>query len=84
VKTLLYWALNAAELFITAADRKSVSGPSVKELHAKIGPLAMENDFFRRHARSYRRCERQAMIDRRHRLPVVQQCRVSGSEPSTK
>ena len=45
MKTLLYWALNAAELFITAADRKSVSGPSVKELHAKIGQLAMENDF---------------------------------------
>ena len=45
MKTLLYWALNAAELFITAADRKSVSGPSVKELHDKIGQLAMENDF---------------------------------------
>ena len=30
---------------MTAADRKSVSGPSVKELHAKIGQLAMENDF---------------------------------------
>ena len=48
MKTLLYWALNAAELsdlFMTAADRKAVSGPSVKELHAKIGQLAMENDF---------------------------------------
>jgi hypothetical protein len=72
----------ATDLFMTAADRKAVSGPSVKELHAKIGQ--MENDFFIRHARSYRRCERQAMIDRQHRLPVVQQCRVSGSEPSTK
>ena len=30
---------------MTAADRKAVSGPSVKELHAKIGQLAMENDF---------------------------------------
>jgi hypothetical protein len=45
VKTLLYWTLNAADLFMTAADRKSVSGPSVKELHAKIGQSAMENDF---------------------------------------
>src|SRR5512145_1904315 len=35
----------ATALFMTAADRKSVSGPSVKELHAKIGQLAMENDF---------------------------------------
>jgi hypothetical protein len=35
----------ATDLFMTAADRKAVSGPSVKELHAKIGQLAMENDF---------------------------------------
>jgi transposase len=35
----------ATDLFMTAADRKSVSGRSVKELHAKIGQLAMENDF---------------------------------------
>jgi hypothetical protein len=30
---------------MTAADRKAVSGPSVKELHAKIGRLEMGNDF---------------------------------------
>jgi putative transposase len=66
----------ATNLFMTAADRKVVSGSSVKELHAKIGQLAMENDFFGRRARSYRRCERQAMIDRQHRLPVAQQCRI--------
>ena len=30
---------------MTAAYRKAVSGPSVKELHAKIGQLAIENDF---------------------------------------
>ena len=35
----------ATDLFATAADRKSVSGPSAKDLHAKIGQLAMENDF---------------------------------------
>jgi transposase len=35
----------ATDLFMTAADRKSVSGPSDKELHAKIGQLAMENVF---------------------------------------
>lgn len=35
----------ATDLFMTAADRKATSGPSVKELHAKIGQLAMENDF---------------------------------------
>ena len=35
----------ATDLFMTAADRNAVSGPSVKELHAKIGQLARENDF---------------------------------------
>jgi transposase-like protein len=35
----------ATDLFMTAGDRKATSGPSVKELHAKIGQLAMENDF---------------------------------------
>ena len=29
----------------TAAERGESSGPEVKELHAKIGQLAMENDF---------------------------------------
>ncbi len=35
----------AAEVFATAADRSAESGPSAKDLHAKIGKLAMENDF---------------------------------------
>jgi transposase len=30
---------------IFSKDRKPDEGPSVKELHAKIGQLAMENDF---------------------------------------
>ncbi len=34
----------AAELFSTPAERDAVS-PEVKALHAKIGQLAMENDF---------------------------------------
>lgn len=28
-----------------AAERKASNGPNVKDLHAKIGQLAMENDF---------------------------------------
>lgn len=35
----------ASEVFTTAAERTEATGPSVKELHAKIGQLAMENDF---------------------------------------
>lgn len=33
----------AEEVF--AKDKKTEEGPSTKELHAKIGQLAMENDF---------------------------------------
>ena len=34
---------NAAEIF--SKDRKPEQVPSVKDLHAKIGQLSMENDF---------------------------------------
>jgi transposase len=34
----------ASDVFATAAKRSASKGPGVKELHAKIGPLAMEND----------------------------------------
>ena len=34
---------SAADVF--AGGKKTEGGPSVKELHAKIGQLAMENDF---------------------------------------
>ena len=34
---------HAADVF--SKDRKSEVGPSVKDLHAKIGQLSMENDF---------------------------------------
>jgi transposase-like protein len=35
----------AVEIFATAAAKSGEPAPSVKELHAKIGKLAMENDF---------------------------------------
>jgi transposase-like protein len=34
---------HAADIF--GRDRKSEQGPNVKDLHAKIGQLSMENDF---------------------------------------
>jgi len=34
---------NAEEIF--SKDRKPDQGPNVKDLHAKIGQLSMENDF---------------------------------------
>src|ERR1700681_2403553 len=36
---------SAAELFAPAAERRGSEGPSLKDLQAKIGQLAMENDF---------------------------------------
>ena len=36
---------HAKDLFATAAEHKAESGPNVKDLQAKIGQLAMENDF---------------------------------------
>jgi len=36
---------NAADVFSTPGERRGVDGPSVKDLQAKIGQLAMENDF---------------------------------------
>ncbi|MFA5942296.1 MAG: IS3 family transposase [Candidatus Paceibacterota bacterium] len=55
-------------------NRKPEEGPNVKDLHAKIGQLSMENDFLGRRARSHRRCERKAMIDKDDKLPVTRQC----------
>lgn len=33
----------AEEVFVK--DKQAASGPDIKELHAKIGQLALENDF---------------------------------------
>jgi hypothetical protein len=41
----------------------------LKALHAKIGELALENDFFVGRARQGRPAERQEMIDRDHDCP---------------
>jgi transposase len=38
-------AERANEVFASPADRRETPCPDVKELHAKIGQLAMENDF---------------------------------------
>jgi len=35
----------AGDVFSTVAERRSPEGPSVTDLQAKIGQLAMENDF---------------------------------------
>ncbi len=55
-------------MFATAAERSESAGPDVKELHAKIGQLAMENDFFGGRARSRRLASCKTMIDRSDKL----------------
>ena len=63
----------AQEIF----DREKKSNePDIKELHAKIGQLAMENDFFIHRARTRRRSERKEMIVRGHTLPITTQCTI--------
>ncbi|MFZ0030881.1 MAG: IS3 family transposase [Candidatus Cybelea sp.] len=61
----------AAEAF--GGDAPKAGGPDVRDLHAKIGQLALENDFLERGARACRRAERKAMIDRSHALPLSYQ-----------
>jgi hypothetical protein len=45
----------------------------LKSLHAKIGQLALENDFLEGGAREGRIAERKAMIDGEHKLPIKRQ-----------
>ncbi|MGH8262246.1 MAG: IS3 family transposase [Steroidobacterales bacterium] len=64
----------AAEVFSTS--ERAEPGPDLKSLHAKIGQLALENDFLGRRARSRPRTERKTMIDRHHALSLRRQARV--------
>ncbi|PNE09576.1 MAG: IS3 family transposase [Beijerinckiaceae bacterium] len=48
----------------------------LKALHAKIGELALENDFLGRRAHQGGLAERKAMIDRTHVLPISRQAKV--------
>ena len=55
----------------------------IKVLHAKIGELSMEKDFFIKGARSRPIAERRAMIARTHALPVIRQCKLVELSRST-
>ncbi len=61
----------AEEVF--SKEKQAETGADVKALHAKIGQLAMENDFFITRARAHKRAERKEMIDREHPLPLTRQ-----------
>lgn len=64
----------AMGVFLTPAEKRESQGPSVKDMQAKIGQLASENDFsYGRRARSHRRCDRKEMINATHELPLTRQ-----------
>ncbi len=50
----------------------------LKVLHAKIGELTLENDFFGRCAQQSGHAERKAMIDRGHELSLGRQAELLG------
>ncbi|MGH8291508.1 MAG: IS3 family transposase [Steroidobacteraceae bacterium] len=60
---------------VFGGDPNAQTAPAVdlKTLHAKIGELALENDFLGRCAQQGRHAERKAMIDRSHELSVTRQ-----------
>ncbi len=60
--------------------KAELAGPTVdvKTLHAKIGELTLENDFFSRSARQGGIAARKEMIDRAHKLSVVRQAKLLG------
>jgi hypothetical protein len=62
-----------AEVFEMGKTSTEPAG-EVKILHAKIGQLTLENDFFGRCARQAGIAESKAMIDRDHALPVTWRC----------
>ncbi|MFL9965392.1 IS3 family transposase, partial [Paraburkholderia sediminicola] len=66
----------AADVFGAGGTAASEPQVDLKELHAKIGRLTLENEFFKRRAQQGGIAERKAMIDRDHALPVSQQARL--------
>ncbi|WP_369751080.1 IS3 family transposase [Bordetella sp. FB-8] len=68
----------AADVFGAAGGQSNEPPVDLKALHAKIGQLALENDFLGRRAHQGRLAERKAMIDRSHALPVSQQAKLVG------
>ena len=86
------------QLLAKAADvfggepRPDKATVDLKVLHAKIGQLALENDFFEGRAHQGRHAERKAMIDHNHPLPITRQAKIANisrgsvyyeSEPSS-
>ncbi|WP_420913266.1 IS3 family transposase [Kordiimonas lacus] len=69
---------NAAGIFERGAAKKEaeVDPGKIKDLHAKIGQLTIENDFLVNGAQAMDREVRRTMIERRPKLSVTRQCQL--------
>ena len=67
----------AAQLF-GAGTGQAEKPVDMKVLHAKIGELALENDFLEAAAHEGGIAGRKAMIDRDHKLPLARQAKAVG------
>jgi transposase-like protein len=56
--------------------KATLDAPDLKVLQAKIGQLALENDFLEGAHTKAGIVERKAMIDRTHPLPMIRQCQL--------
>jgi len=74
-----------AEVFSRGAEKKVKShAQEIKKLHAKIGQLAVEQDFFGQGLRALNQARRKGLADLDHpRLSIVKKCTLLGICRST-
>ena len=66
----------AASVFGEASSKAAPAAADLSPPHAKIGQLALENDFLEGALIKRRHAERKAMIDRDHPLPITRQAKL--------
>ncbi|MEI8672746.1 IS3 family transposase [Vibrio sp. SA48] len=74
---------NAAMIFASENQLGKDNSEEVDKLHAKIGQLSMENDFFGQSARSLDRAQRMSSLVKSNQLPIKRQCELLNIARST-
>ena len=74
---------NAAMIFASESQLSKDNTEEVDKLHAKIGQLTMENDFFGQSARSLDRAQRKLSLVKSTPLPIKRQCELLNIARST-
>ncbi|MCP4546795.1 MAG: IS3 family transposase [bacterium] len=67
---------HAADVFGASEDERRTSREDIQRMQAKIGQLALENDFLAPGARSLDRAQRTKRLDKGHQLPRTRQCKL--------